>query len=256
MGNSDVKTTPSRGILLKKFGLFSVIYLVISLAVLTSEYFFRVYPVFYYFLKPLIVVSLMAYYLYISRARGGMFDLMMLMALLFSLAGDILLMFSGETWFIAGVGAFLIAQLCYISLFGLTARSTPQHVRRVLVRKPWLIIPFVLYGAVLVGYIFPSLEALLIPVLVYSTALVMMVLAAANRWKFTSYKSFALVFAGAVLFMLSDSMIAVGRFGKMELPDLLVRFWIMGTYMAAQFLIVWGILIERKTPKPQVLGMN
>lgn len=239
---------------LKNFTVFLFVFVVVFLAELTAEYFFEVYPGFYFVVKPLVMSILLLYYLYITRAKGGLYDLMMIMALLFSLTGDILLMFSGMDWFIAGIGAFLIAQLCYISVFGMN--TAPRQTRRVLVRKPWLVIPVILYGSVLTAIIFPNLGTLTIPVSIYSTVLVIMVLAAINRWKFTSVNSFMLVLPGAILFLLSDSMIAYSRFGDTTLPSLFVRFWIMGTYMAAQFLIVWGILVERKQPKPQVPGMN
>lgn len=239
---------------LKNFTAFLIVFVVVFLAELTAEYFLEIYPKFYFAVKPMVVSVLLLYYLYVTRANGGLFDLMMIMALVFSLIGDIFLMFKGMDWFIAGVGAFLIAQLCYISVFGMS--SAPRHTRRVLLRKPWLAIPVILYGSALTAIIFPNLGALTIPVSVYSIVLVMMVLAAINRWKFTADNSFMLVLPGAILFLLSDSMIAYSRFGDTTLPTLFVRFWIMGTYMAAQFLIVWGMLLERKQPKPQVPGMN
>ncbi|MDX2249250.1 MAG: lysoplasmalogenase [Bacteroidia bacterium] len=256
MNEVSRKPRTDKGIRLKKFSIFVSVFSFIFLAELTAEFFYEIYPGFYYVIKPLIVSSLIIYYLYVTWASEGLFDLMMLMAFLFSLVGDILLMFSGTTWFIAGIGSFLMAQLCYISLFGMKMRSTPRRMRRLLVRKPWLIAPVVLYGSVLTAILFPNLGTFTIPVSVYSAVLVGMVLAAMNRWEFTSVKSFVLVFVGAILFMFSDSMIALNKFGDYNLPSLFVRFWIMGTYMAAQFLIVWGILVERKQPKPQVLGMN
>jgi hypothetical protein len=62
--------------------------------------------------------------------------------------------------------------------------------------------------------------------------------AAAFRKGSVSYNSYSWVLAGAVLFILSDSTIALNKFLQhFEASSLLV----MTTYGAAQWLIVWGI---------------
>jgi YhhN family len=62
--------------------------------------------------------------------------------------------------------------------------------------------------------------------------------AAAFRKGSTSYSSYTWVLAGAILFILSDSTIALNKFLQhFEAASLLV----MTTYGAAQWLIVWGM---------------
>jgi uncharacterized membrane protein YhhN len=51
-----------------------------------------------------------------------------------------------------------------------------------------------------------------IPVLIYAAVLTGMVLVALFRFGKTSSSSFALVFGGAILFMISDSLIAINKF--------------------------------------------
>ena len=51
--------------------------------------------------------------------------------------------------------------------------------------------------------------------------------------------SYLLVYLGALTFLASDSMIAVSRF---EAPFWYDRYWIMLTYILAQFLIVNGLV--------------
>ncbi len=53
--------------------------------------------------------------------------------------------------------------------------------------------------------------------------------------------SFKLVFAGSLLFLLSDSMIAFNKFHS-DIP--MAGFLIMLTYIAAQYLIMRGLILE------------
>ena len=53
--------------------------------------------------------------------------------------------------------------------------------------------------------------------------------------------SFKLVFIGSLLFLLSDSMLAFNKFHS-EIP--LAGFLIMLTYIAAQYLIMRGLILE------------
>jgi uncharacterized membrane protein YhhN len=64
-----------------------------------------------------------------------------------------------------------------------------------------------------------------------------MLLAAINREKKVNRQSYLLVFAGAVLFVLSDSLIAINRFTQ---PFELARIAIMSSYITAQYLIAVG----------------
>jgi len=54
--------------------------------------------------------------------------------------------------------------------------------------------------------------------------------------------SFRLTFIGSILFVWSDSLIAFNKF-SLEIP--LAGFWIMLTYMAAQYLIMRGLILEK-----------
>jgi uncharacterized membrane protein YhhN len=54
----------------------------------------------------------------------------------------------------------------------------------------------------------------------------------------TSTLSFYLVFSGAVIFLLSDSIIAINKFMVSVFYD---RLLIISTYMIAQFLITTGL---------------
>jgi uncharacterized membrane protein YhhN len=70
-----------------------------------------------------------------------------------------------------------------------------------------------------------------------------MLAAAINRKAKVSQESFYLVLAGAMLFVISDSAIAVNKFGNhFEYSDTLI----MSTYIFAQYLILKGYLAQYK----------
>jgi len=65
---------------------------------------------------------------------------------------------------------------------------------------------------------------------------------ALNRSGRVGAMSFKLVFVGSLLFLLSDSMIAFNKFNS-DIP--LAGFLIMITYVAAQYLIMRGLILEK-----------
>ena len=147
-------------------------------------------------------------------------------ALMFSWAGDVLLMGEGDLFFMAGIAGFLGAQICYIIAF------RPFTVLGPLRTRPWLALPYVGYGIGLVALLAPDLGALLVPVMVYAAALVIMAVLATGVSPVTA--------VGAVLFLVSDSLIALTELSD-RLPDG-AGTWIMPTYVVGQLLIVLGVL--------------
>ena len=230
---------------------FTFLYLVIAALELASHFFRETAPLFHYVTKPLIVLSLLVFYLIHARIREGLLRYVIPLALFFSLMGDVFLMFLGERFFLLGLSSFLLAHVCYILAFGHMHNRSGE--RPLLRRKPWLIFFFVFYLAMLMLLIYPGLGPMRAPVVVYSIVILTMSLMALNRWKRVPQDSFSWVFFGALLFMLSDSLIAITRFG---FPIPFSQTWIMLTYMAAQYLIVAGMLRQIRTPRPQVARMN
>ncbi len=230
------------------FRLFTGIYGVIAALELLSNLLFEQMPLLHYLAKPLIMISLSAYYFYQTMHRHDRTHYLMQGALLFALMGDIFLMFGGELYFQLGLGSFLLAQLCYIAVFART--RTAASSRGLLLRKPWILVPLLVYVLALLGLLQDALGPFLVPVLLYSLALATMVVMALNRWRRVGYNSFSFVFLGALLFLISDSMIAVDRFGQALLPIPWAQIWIMLTYIVAQYLIVMGILFELQQRRP------
>ena len=225
---------------MKKYTSLSLhlVLLIIVVIELTGRYTDNIrleYPV-----KPLIMIWMTIYFLIYSRKK--IFTIPLLLAFFFSWMGDNFLMFSGmnELFFFAGVGGFFLAQLSYIYIF---SRYSEENRRGYLRKKPWLITFFLLYVGGIYIVLLPGLEGIMKPViLVYALSLMAMSMMALNRRGRVNPPSFRYVFAGSILFLLSDSMIAINKF-SMEFS--LAGFWIMITYISAQYLIMRGLVYEK-----------
>ena len=156
-------------------------------------------------------------------------------ALLASLAGDVFLMLSGSQWFIPGLGSFLVAHLFYIALF-----RTGQ---------PWFpsgraLVATFAAGASMYAFIWNGLgdPVLKLAVGAYVTVIALMAAQAIGRAVVLRTMPATAVAVGACVFMLSDSLIAVNRFVT---PLPLAGLWVLGSYYAAQLLIVLNALRQK-----------
>jgi uncharacterized membrane protein YhhN len=192
-----------------------------------------------YLVKPLIMIWMAVYFMIFSKKKTFMVPV--LLAFFFSWAGDNLLMLSGqdELFFFAGVGGFFCAQLTYIYTF---IRFSENGAKGHLQKHPLLALIFLAYLGGILYLLFPGLEGMMRPIIiVYALSLIGMSMTALNRLGRVGYRSYQLVFAGSILFVLSDSMIALDKF----LAEFwLAGFWIMITYIAAQYLIMRGLILE------------
>lgn len=194
--------------------------------------------------KPLLMPILLVWWLG-AAPRGGSLVRLVTAALVFSWLGDVFLMGSGEAWFGAGLGSFLVAQLCYAAAFLGPGRD--PHPGR-----PWqalvLAAIVIAVGLVVARTVLARVPAwLVIPVSCYAAAITAMGTAAALRAGGTSLASWAVVFVGAEWFMVSDSLLAVDRFVA---PLGGARIAVMLTYCLGQWLIVAGCLDHLRRPSP------
>lgn len=192
------------------------------------------------FTKPLILLSLIAFYASGTSKRLS-FEKKFLAGLVFSLLGDVFLIFTnnGEHFFMMGLGAFLVAQIFYCLAFLGQLKGAKGFV----IKNIWLVIPFLAYAGWFVNLLYPHLGDLLVPVAVYALVLMAMVIFALNRKGQVPAQSFVLVFAGALFFVASDSILAYAKFVDAFSHS---RVIVMSTYGIAQFLLVWGMLFERQ----------
>ena len=97
---------------------------------------------------------------------------------------------------------------------------------------------FIYLGSML-SLLLPTLEDLKVPVCIYALTISLMLIMAlkgAFNWE-TNAKYLVLI--GAAFFVTSDSILAINKF---QAPIPLASFWIMLTYLIAQFSITSGIL--------------
>ena len=205
-----------------------------------------VFPFLHKVCKPALLLTLIAWYIFSMRERNGSVPVVVLLALAFSWGGDVLLMGSGEFFFMLGLASFLIAHVFYILSFRRLCNEDNEDSLQGL-HMARFAFPVVLYGTGLVVILYDHLGELKIPVMAYALVLTIMVLNALFRFRRTTSSSFILVFSGAILFMISDSLLAVNKFLQ---PVAWSGFWIMTTYIAAQFLIVLGIMKHDEEVNP------
>lgn len=204
-----------------------ILYAISATAVLTGLLFDL--QLLYISAKPLLMITLLMYF--VTATKGyPRWRVYVMAALVFSWAGDVFLISSD--WFIAGLVSFLIAHVFYIIAYQKTGAANGQL-------KPLDILKFVAYGVLLIWIIYPGLGNLLVPVLIYALVLLGMGVWAHKRRGATTGISFKMVATGAMLFALSDGLIAINKFA-FEIPA--ERILIMSIYMAAQYLIVQGLI--------------
>lgn len=162
-----------------------------------------------------------------AGARGHFYGRAVLTGLFFSWWGDLFLNGSGQTYFLFGLVAFLLAHLAYGAAFLGSG-----------VRPAWIAGGVCSAGAissVVLAWLYPHLGSMRVPVLAYTAVITTMVILAtgahgkrANTW----------MLAGAILFYLSDLFVARQRFvtpspwnGLIGLP----------VYFCAQVLLAYSV---------------
>jgi uncharacterized membrane protein YhhN len=190
-----------------------------------------------FFSKPLILLGLVGYFFQIIKPISNtLLAKTILSGLIFSLLGDILLMW--PNLFAYGLGSFLLTHVCYIIGFKI-AQKAPQNLANINFLKQFLWNLPVYFAAAFIYYLINhNLGILKIPVIVYILVIVSMVSTARDRYGKCNPASFWQVFIGAGLFFISDGILAFSKF-YMNFPE--SGILIMGTYAVGQLLIVMGI---------------
>ena len=143
-------------------------------------------------------------------------------ALAFGAVGDAALLGSGEAAFTAGLVSFLAGHVAWI----MALRQRPGGGR--LRARPALAAPHVAAFGAMNAYLWKRTGKNRIPVIVYSAALLAMSLAALDSGSSRTA-------AGGTLFLASDALLALERFGDLHLPA--HEGLVMATYTTAQALL-------------------
>ena len=205
-------------IFLAVFGVVSLVYL-ITLAFKPG--------IFQFILKGCLMPLVFA--VYITGVGVNNIFLPVVLALAFAWIGDVLLVrITKILWFKLGLASFLIGHICYIAaMFGF---SRPFNI-------PVLIISVVIalcFGITAYKVVRPS-KQMKIPVIAYETIIMVMAIFACQL--FLAQRSYfgAMVFAGSICFVVSDTLLALRTFRRAK-----IYFAVMVTYIAAQLLIALG----------------
>lgn len=182
----------------------------------------------HYVCKPLTTVLILLVALSAPAPVAPSYQALIAVGLVFSLAGDVFLMLPSDR-FVAGLVSFLLAHLFYIAAFALFAAGEPA--------LPALAM-FALYGAGLLGVLLPRVGALKLPVAIYAAVLSAMGWQAAAQWVAHDGLRTLLALAGAVLFLLSDSILALDRFVRSFAA---AEGLLLTTYYLAQWLIAMSV---------------
>jgi uncharacterized membrane protein YhhN len=155
-----------------------------------------------------------------------------LIGLIFSLAGDVCLALPGDKIFRVGLVAFLVGHIFYV--IGFTYLVPVSN---------WFIpgaVLFWVFSLLVFVWLRPHLETMLVPVVVYILVITVM---ASGAWAVfdrsaSPFWGRTFVFAGAVLFYVSDVFVARNQFVKREFLNRLIG---LPLYYLGQFLLAFSV---------------
>lgn len=198
--------------------------------------------------KPLLMTTLGLFFWVSTRKKMTYLRFFILLGLLFSLFGDSFLMFSGRgnAFFLLGLSSFFITHLFY----GIGFWKYPSEEKGLVQNQPLWSFPFLLFLVLNSWMLWDGLEgAMKIPVILYSLVISMMAITALNLKGKVDNKTFHTIFGGAILFMISDALIGLSKFGGIDGSTPLIRSSIMATYILGQYLIVKGAIQANEQAK-------
>ncbi len=192
-----------------------------------------------YVFKPATMLAIIAMAcVWMQGPHDEWFAWFILAGLVLSLAGDVLLLFSRAIFFLFGLVAFLLAHVAYILGMNQTLPPPDAYV---------LLLPIGIVCALYLARVVRVLRArrennLVAPVAVYGVLISLMLFSAwatlfRPEWSMTRR---AWVIAGAMLFYLSDGMLAWHRFVK---SSRIVQVSVMITYHLGQMALAAAMVL-------------
>jgi uncharacterized membrane protein YhhN len=169
-----------------------------------------------------------------------------LVAMALCWVGDVALTFSGDSAFMVGLLSFLVGHVMFLSAFrhllGAGASRSSKRTQSVAM-------------GLLLGVLTPTVFHLWglagdlgLPVTVYAVVIAAM---AFYSWVLGAGPGVQALRIGALFFMASDLILAFGRFGEGPIPN--GHFWVMSTYIAAQWALTIGftqVALSRAANRP------
>src|SRR5690606_10207720 len=214
-------------------------FLVVFLVVLFVDIIFTNIDYLYeyrYATKPWIVITLAIHFYYNCLHLSQEERLLVFLALAFSLVADFILITDNLTFLIVGMSMFILAKICYAILFSFKARF---DIDRLL---PFLAV-VLMYCLFIMYYLYEGVGDLFVAVVVYIFVTLIVAKMAYLRYNMVNKKSYYFVMAGAVLFMISETIMAFYNFYK-PLPFTYTS--VLLTYGLSQFFTIRGIILQNE----------
>ncbi|MFI0395674.1 lysoplasmalogenase [Paracoccus jiaweipingae] len=181
--------------------------------------------------------------------RPGAYARAVALGLAASAAGDAFLMLPQDL-FLPGLACFFVAHLAYIRAFSHDTRLLPDA---------WAALGAGVLGVAIIAALWPGLPAGMgLPVVAYAGVLALMAAQAVGRARRNPVPGAGLAAAGAMLFLISDTVLALDRFAapltvfaglfppgdQPGLAALLAQPVVLTTYYAAQACIAGSALVR------------
>lgn len=197
-------------------------------------------PGIHFIAKPLLMPALLILMFYSPAPGAG--KNWLLFGLFFSWLGDMFLLFEYKhsLFFIFGLASFLTTHIFYIIYFLRIRSANPSLLKK----QPILIALVLAYGISLVWQLYPYLNELKIPVMLYAAVICSMLICSLHIFLKVNKRSGVLYVLGAAAFVVSDSLLAINKFYA---PFAWAGVLIMLTYCAAQFFIVCGFINQDRS---------
>lgn len=220
---------------MKERGL--ILFFILSMINICSELF--QWQIGIFISKPLLMLTLAIWFYLNTKKYFSPFAKYILIGVLFSMAGDIFLMFvyKNVNLFLVGLGSFLITHLFYIAAF----INYGKTKKGLLLKNKWAIMPILIYFLTFNYYCISDIPVdLKFPVIIYSLVITTMLVSAINVSCKIEKRVGKQLIMGAVLFVISDSFIAIEKFKETFITENYFGVMIMSTYLLGQYLIVNG----------------
>lgn len=173
---------------------------------------------------------------YLSNTQSV--SIAVIFALIFGYIGDLLLMLPKKKFFIAGAFSFMIGHFFYIFTFLRDAGGLSVFLDNTFLCAIALI-PYLLFLIFMNKLLGKNLSSILVPAICYLSVLMLMSYCSFLRFFNISTIKASLTFGGSLLFIVSDSFIAIRNFKKRFRG---IEAIVVITYITAQLLIVIGLV--------------
>lgn len=187
----------------------------------------------YNYAKALTTVLVVLVPVLFPRKTSKKYRNLIVLGLLFCLVGDVFLL--DDAYFIAGLASFLVGHLVFTYAF-LSLKGFQK--------KYGIFSVLLLIGFSYFYYLKPSLGEITIPVGIYILVIVLMNWQALSLYVLEKSKIFLMISIGAILFLISDSILA---FDKFKEPFPFAGVLILATYWAAISMFAFStVTIEKE----------